>query len=924
MRFGILGPLLVHDGDADRAVPSARQRVLLAALLVRAGRAVPADELAELVWDGSPPAGAATTLRTHVLRLRQALGPSAGSRVVTRYRGYLAVASDEELDLLHFVRLCRQGGAAVRVGAWADASATLTSALELWRGAPLADIPGRQLCQEEIPRLEQLRLQALEWRADARLRLGCHDELVPELEALTAGNPLRERFHAQLMLALHRSGRRAEALAAYQHARRVLVDELGAEPGAELRELHRGILADDRVLSVRQPADAAAGPDPVMPRQLPAPVGSFTGRESELAALTQLAPARGPVPAAMVISVIAGTAGVGKTALAVSWAHRVASRFPDGQLYVNLRGYDTGQPVAAADALAGFLRALGVPGRDIPAGMDERASTYRSLLAGRRMLVLLDNADSEQRVRPLLPGSPACMALVTSRNSLPGLVALNGARRLQLDVLPAAEAVALLRALIGPRVDADPAAADALAARCGRLPLALRVAAELAAARPAASVADLAAQLASQQRRLDLLDAGGDEQAAVRAVFSWSYQKLDAPAARAFRFMSLHPGPAFDARALAALTATTPGQAGRTIGELVRAHLIQPAGQVRYSAHDLLRVYAADLTARCDRERERRAALSRLFDYYLYAAAAAMDALFPSEQYRRPAVHPPASPAPPVARPAAARDWLDAELPALTAVAAHAADHGWPGHAVRLSAVLFRYLETGGHYTSAVIIGGKARRAAAQTGDLAAEAAALIDQGIARYGLGQRRRAASCLGQALVLFRQAGDQAGLARVLGNLGSLSQRLGSYPQAAGYLRGAVAAYQETGDQPGQARALGNLGAVLFFQGRYGEAARHLRQARDLHHQVGNGPGEAIVLTNLGLVELRQGRYGPAAGHLDQALALSRHRNDPHAGRNTLSILGLVELRQGRYGPAAATCTGRWPCPASGMTCPPRPTR
>ena len=371
----------------------------------------------------------------------------------------------------------------------------------------------------------------------------------------------------------------------------------------------------------------------------------------------------------MVISAIGGTAGVGKTALAVQWAHQVAGRFPDGQLYVNLRGYDPGQPVTAADALAGFLRALGVPGQDIPAEEDERAARYRSLLAGRRMLVVLDNAGSVEQVRPLLPGAAGCVVLVTSRDALAGLVARDGARRLDLDLLPLPDAVGLLRALIGARVDADPAAAAALAERCARLPLALRVAAELAAARPDVPLAELAGELADQQRRLDLLDAGGDPRTAVRAVFSWSYRHLDADA-----------GPGVPAGRPAPRPRLRPARRRRADRHhrgagppgcwtvLARAHLIQPAGPGRYGMHDLLRAYAAELAATEDGEEARRAALTRLFDYYLAGAAAAMDALYPAEQHSRP--RPPASaqPVPPLPTAATARDWLDAERASLVGV----------------------------------------------------------------------------------------------------------------------------------------------------------------------------------------------------------------------------------------------------------------
>jgi DNA-binding SARP family transcriptional activator/Tfp pilus assembly protein PilF len=903
MLFGILGPLLVRAGDAVMAVPAARQRVLLAVLLLHAGRAVSPDELAETMWDGAPSAGAAATLRTHVMRLRRVLGPQAGARVITRYPGYLVDAGEEEVDLLRFARLCREGGAAVRAGAWAEASGTLGEALGLWRGEPLADIPSQILRRDEAPQLEQLRLQALEWRNDAQLHLGGHAELLPRLQSLAAEHPLRERFQSQLMLALYRCGRQADALAAYQHARRVLVDELGAEPGTELRKLHQQILIADATLALRDSARLdAGGTRPVVPRELPATVQHFAGRTAELAELTGLLGRPEEPPGTVVISAIGGTAGVGKTALAVHWAHRVAQRFPDGQLYVNLRGYDPGQPMPAADALAGFLRSLGVAGQDIPADAGERAARYRSLLAGRRMLVVLDNAGSVDQVRPLLPGASACVAVVTSRDALTGLVARDGAARLDLDLLPLADAVGLLRALTGVRVDAEPSAASALAGHCCRLPLALRVAAELAAARPAASLADLAAELADQQRRLDLLDAGEDPRTAVRAVFSWSYRHLEAGAARAFRLAGLHPGPDLDHYAAAALTDSTPEQGRRLHAQLARAHLVEPTAPGRYALHDLLRSYAHELAIARDSEPDRRAVLTRLFDYYLHTAGAATDTLFPAEVSRRPRMASAAGPAPPVTGPAAARAWLDTERANLVAAAVHAASHGWPDHAAQLAAILFRYLDVGGYYPEAITIHSHARRAASQLSDHAAEATALTSLGAVDIRQGRYQQATGYLQQAASLFRQAGDRAGEARALGNLGTTDLQQGRTEQASSHLQQAASLFRQAGDRTGEAHALGTLGILDIRQGRYDLATSHLQQALNLCRETGYLAGEIHALSNLGEVDMLQGRDHQATERLQQALALCREGGDRAGEANVLADLGPAELRQGRHQQAA----------------------
>jgi tetratricopeptide (TPR) repeat protein len=603
-----------------------------------------------------------------------------------------------------------------------------------------------------------------------------------------------------------------------------------------------------------------------------------------------------------VIAVISGTAGVGKTALAVHWAHEVAGNFPDGQLFVNLRGYDPDRLMPAADALAGFLRALGLPGQDIPPDVDERAALYRSLLAGRRMLVVLDNARSAEQVRPLLPSTPTCAMAVTSRDALAGLVAREGAIRLNLDLLPLDDAVGLMRALIGQRVDAVPAAARALAERCSRLPLALRVAAEWAAARPGVPLAALADELAGQ-RRLDLLEAGGDPRTGVRAVFSWSYRHLDPVAARGFRLVSSHPGPDLDLYAAAAVAGVTLEEARHAVDLLVRAHMIQPAGPDRYGLHDLLRGYARELSATEDAADERRSALTRLFGHYLYAAATAMDTLYPGERHRRPRIPAPAGAVPPLAGPAAARTWLDAERANLAAVAAYTADYGWPGHAIQLATTVFRYLDIAGHYPEAVTITAHARRAARDSGDLAAEARALSDLAVIDLRQSRSPSAETNLRQALGLYRQAGDQNGQARVLGNLGIVSFQEGRYSEASDHNEQALAQYRQVGDLFGVARMLNNLGLLDLRTGRYDRAGDRLRQAGALGGETGNWAVTSQSLVNLALVDLRQGRYGQASDRMREAQAIAGDTSNQAMRAGGLVCLGLIDLRQGRHEQAAS---------------------
>jgi tetratricopeptide (TPR) repeat protein len=722
-------------------------------------------------------------------------------------------------------------------------------------------------------------------------------------EELAAAAQLSTRTVSDLERGIHRSAQKDTA--------GLLADALGLAGAVRTSFVAaaRGRVPAAEVLAARNAAAtlaAAAVGRPAavpVPRELPADVEAFTGRAVELAELDILLPGAaepadgtaGPV----VISAVSGTAGVGKTALAVRWAHRVASAFPNGQLYVNLRGYDPGRPVPATEALAGFLRALGVADQDIPLGEAERAARYRSMVAGKRLLVLLDNAATAEQVRPLLPGAATVMVLVTSRDSLTGLVARDGARRLDLDLMPAADAVALLHALIGRRADADPAAAEMLAQLCARLPLALRVAAELAATRPDTPLAALAAELADEGERLELLDGGGDPRGAVASVFSWSYRHLPADAARMFRLLGLHPGADWDRYAGAALAATGVSQAGRLLGVLARAHLIQPASVSRYGMHDLLRAYAVGLASTQDSDTGRRGALTRLFDYYLAACAAAVDCYSPAGP--RPGPRGASTPVPEFSGVAAAAAWLKAELATLTAVAGYTASHGWPEHTIILAATLDGYLE-GGHHAEGLIICGHALNAAQRTGDRAAQARALTGLGQFHRRQGNYLQAADCLRQALAQARDAGDLPGQARALTNLGAISFGQGRYQQALSHCQEALGLFRELGDQVGEAGALTSMGLVYAAQGFYQQAASQHQQALLVARQAGHRSREAAALTNLGEACYREGHYDQATDYSRQALTLARELGDQYVETYALTDLGAACCRQGRYAQAA----------------------
>lgn len=625
------------------------------------------------------------------------------------------------------------------------------------------------------------------------------------------------------------------------------------------------------------------------PAQLPPDVPGFTGRAAELSRLDALVRAGGAAP---VVITALGTAGVGKTALAVHWATAAGPRhFPDGTLYVNLRGYDAGPPVAPADALAGFLRALSVPPGEFPPDLDSRAALFRSRAHDRRLLVLLDNAASVAQVRPLLPAAAGCLAVVTSRDALAGLSVRDGARRLHLDLLPPAEALALLRELIGDRVDAEPAAATRLAQQCAHLPLALRLAAELAVTRPERSLADLVVELADEGRRLDLLDAGDDPAAAVGPVFSWSYRYLAPDAARLFRRLGLHPGLEFDAFGAAALAELPLPAAGTALDELTAAHLVTPTGVGRYGMHDLLRGYAASLVA----ADERRMALTRLLDAYLATAIAAADQLDPTERHRRPAAPACATPLPPVGSTDAAGGWLEAELTTLVRLAALAADEGWPAHADRLGAALYRYL-TGAHFTEAEQVFESGLRAARAAGDRGAEATALARLGVAHWLLDRYPTAADLLQQAIVLQQKLGDRVGEVSARTNLGLVLQWMGRPREAIEQLRGALAGHRELGNLSGAARIVGDLGFLHIQLGDDAAAKSYLDEALATQERLGSSDRIGVTLHGLGQVEVRLGRYEAAAGHLHRSLALHRELRRPAGEAHVLLELGNLARAEG----------------------------
>ena len=615
--FCLLGPLLVRHDEVVVPVPAGKQQAVLACLLLSANRVVRRADIAEALWGPRPPPSAQVTVRNYVRRLRHTLEVTGGARIRTVPHGYLISVAAGELDVARFEALAEAAAAAARDDQWGDAAASARAALELWRGEPLADVESEALVRREVPRLSEMRLQVLHARLDADLRLGRHADVVAELGQLATAYPLREHLRALLMLALYRCGRQADALAVYQQARQALVEEIGTEPGAELREIHRRILTGDPSVAAPDSApllqdtghrgDLAAETRLItqlsdeagaVPRQLPAAARHFTGRQDELETLVGVLGATGSDT--VVMSAINGMAGVGKTALAVQAAHRLSGQFPGGQLFIDLHGYSRArEPRTPGDALDWLLRALGVPAGRVPQDAEERAALYRQRLAGTRTLVVLDNAASEGQVRPLLPGSPGCVVLVTSRRRLKGL---DEAHLLALDVLPLADAVALVRVVAGRgRVAADDPVLAEIAGLCGRLPLALRIAAALLSHRPAWPPGHLAGLLRDQRQRLGILSDGERD---LGTAFGLSYRSLPGPAQRLFRSLWLVPGADFDAYAIAALTGTDPATATRLLEDLVDHNLLIQQAAGRYRLPDLIRLHVRAL-ARYDRVRSR-------------------------------------------------------------------------------------------------------------------------------------------------------------------------------------------------------------------------------------------------------------------------------------------------------------------------------
>ncbi|RZS39050.1 DNA-binding SARP family transcriptional activator [Herbihabitans rhizosphaerae] len=842
MRFEVLGPLRVHrDGDAV-TVSGTLRRNLLAVLLARANEPVAASTLLDTLWgrqDGQDAAGL-RRLQVQVHRLRGTLDDP--ERLSFGPSGYCLRVRAGELDADQFGALLDEASAADP-----RRCVELTrEALDLWRGSPYQgfDVPD---LLGEIQRLSERRLVAVEQLHAAELRLGRHAEVTGELTDLVRQHPLRERLHGLLMTALYLSGRQADALAAYRGARDVLAEDLGLDPGPELRALEGQILRGERI-EVTAPAHA-------VPAQLPRDAAGFVGRTAELARLDRLlTEATAPVAA------ITGTGGAGKTALAVRWAHRNRDRFHDGQLYVDLRGYGPDQPLSADETLTALLRALGLDGAAIPQEPTERAARFRTAVDRKNLLILLDNAHSTAQIRPLLPGTDTCFVLVTSRDSLSGLVAREGAHRVALGRMTAEEAHDLLGELLGERYHAEPEAAAELIERCVRLPLALRIAAERVRER---AVAELVTELADERARLDLLDSG-DPDTSVRAVFATSYRRLEPEAARLFRLFGVHPGHDTDVHSLTALTGgDSPRTTRRLLDTLVRAHLVDETAGQRYVLHDLLATYAAELTETVDTPAERVGALTRLLDYYLHTASRAVRFLAPDDLEINELNLPdsPVAAAPNLSDYGAALSWLDRERANLIRVAESAAARGLPAYTTSLSRVLSWYLDVAMYLDDAERLHTRALDIARDHDDPVAEGIALRALGLVHLCAHRFADAERSFEESLALHEKAD-----ARVF-----------------------------------QATTLNHLGALCGFAGRVEDGIRHLRRSADLFHEFGHRLMAERPLTTLAQLYLRQGRPEDALGCLRHAFTVAEEHDYPPGQFQTSYALAGVYRDTGRYSDA-----------------------
>ncbi|MGW3494379.1 AfsR/SARP family transcriptional regulator [Streptomyces sp. NPDC001020] len=903
----VLGEVEVRvDGHRLDLGPARQQRVL-AALLLEADQVVTVDELVDRVWGDRSPQRARSTLYSYLSRLRHVLGTQVQEvRIARRSGGYVLTVAATAVDLYRFRGLAATARTAAHAGDEDGAARLFEDALAIWQGdvCPGMDTPWFH-SQREAARVEHL-ATVLDW-GDLQLRRGCHAELVGVLAALTESHSLDERLVGQLMLALYRVGRPADALNHYEDLRRRLAEELGIDPAPPLRKLHQQILISDPRLA---PPARSTTPDPVQappthPRQLPALPPLLMGREEELAHLDKLlAPQGEPYSGTVPIAAICGTGGVGKTSLALRWAHSRQERFPDGQLFAALQGFTpSGEPADPYAVMRGFLEALGADTGSLPATPQAQAALYRSLTAGRRLLVVLDNARDTEQVAPLLPGSADCTVLITSRHQLPGLAASHGAVQLTLETLGLAEARNLLvRRLGADRLAAEPAAATELLHHCAGLPIAISVLAARLTTNPILTLTALAAELREATTPLDALETG-EESSGIRVVFASSYRALDADSARVFRQLAQAPGADISLAAAASLTALPLPRLRTRLHRLQAHHLVQERVPGRFTCHDLLRAYALEVTETDAPADEADAALTRVLDHYAHTAYAADRLLLP---YRDPL--PSASPADgtrleELADADRAMTWFANEHTVLMAAVSHAVRTGHDVQAWRTAWAITTFLARRSWWADVTAAHSTAFAAAVRLGDPTAQAESHRALAWACTETGRFAEAHQELARALALSEANGNVPSAAYTHLALGWLYEREGDSRAALRHDQQAVDLFTSAGHLPGLAGALNAVAWDHAHLGDYAASVHRGEEALAIQRELGDVRGQASTWDTLGYAYHQLGEYAKAVDCYQHGLDLNRalhHRYNEalalaHLGE-TYRALGAVESARG----------------------------
>lgn len=863
LHFRVLGPLEVAVNGEPVEIGAGKQRVILATLLLHRNRSVSVEKLIDQLWDESMPADAPAVVQKYVMRLRRLL---PGQVIVTDSGGYRLVAPADSVDLDRFERSVKLAAEAASAGQIDVQAGHLRAGLELWRGVPvMSNVPSDALQRNEVSKLNERYLDALERRIDADLELGKHDDLVSELTALVHEHPLRERFWALLMSVLFAAGRRSEALAAYQQVTKVLSDELNIAPGPDLRAIHDKVLhSDEPGRFTKPPTDSLTRQR--IPRQLPVAHGGFVGRVAELDAMTEALQAAADGKATVVL--LTGIAGIGKTALALQGVHRVAERFPDGQFYVDLQAHSDSTPLQVEEILGQFVRTLGQPSESMPLLRSELVETFRTLVAGKRILVVLDNVGSESQVRDLLPGTPGCAVVVTSRNELAGLVVSPGVKRIDVPTLSASESFELLNEILGDaRAAADGEAIDALIARCGGLALALRVAAAHLAIRPQLPVRQYVDHLRSRGAVV-ALGVEGDERANVSAAFDRSYRWLSSDQQRVFRLLCLVPGLDFSTGAAAAMTDTPAAVVVDRLEQLASASLLMRMTPGRYQLHDLIRAYGRARSGDEESAESRLAARARLFEYYTALAdAAARSTINLSRMHRPESVY-----AAEVENATLAD--LDDERSAIVAAIRDAAEEGPAEAAFHLVDAFRAYLMLRGHAVDWQISVAAGFAAAQRAGAEEAIAAMLNSRGALHYLLGDMQRAFDDWSVALERCERVGAGP-FGTLQANLGITALTLGNREASFAHLRAGMAEHLRAGDPTLAETTRENLLVALV---RFGDLEEAVRQSDLLCKATAGSPNWYRANGLAAYVVAYMGNLRDAAGRLADAAEVARDTGDP----------------------------------------------